>query len=121
MGQVEMGRWYTCGTCRFCVTRKHLLNTCRDGPLHEVPISSCTLDHEDAAGPEGGCPSWLPPRDAWKSERCGTCDYRGEILGCQRGPPTTLPWKGDDTIHEAPKVGEPRSACAEWMPRPETG
>lgn len=70
--------WYTCGTCRYA--------------LLAVIEQKCVWEEYDQEGrplyrpDDYSCPRWLPPRDAWKTRMCGTCEFEDEDSRCRRFP-----------------------------------
>ena len=101
---MTMAEPYTCGSCRYGCDPK-------SGGF-------CGLHGHGASNRyvylrSGRCPRWLPPRDAWKSETCGSCDFWGKnTRGCYRAPSRA-------ELGSGPYVprGAGDMACAEWMPR----
>ena len=100
-----MAEWYTCGTCR-CADVGHSSAHCRCTLTPGVMITLMRA--------HPGCPRWLPPRGAWKTETCGTCDFHIDEF-CRRIPQAC----GAGLIYAHARSGA--GACAEWMPNASGG
>ena len=100
-----MAEPYTCESCRHCIRRSTI--------RREIP--TCELEHRDDTGHwrqlslDDSCGCWLPPRHAWKSGTCGTCDYRAD--------PEASCGRCGKVVGPGPRrVDSQRGACSSWMP-----